>query len=36
MREVDNTNVALEYSLLEANDEGFGEEVALFDCFDRF
>ena len=36
IREVGSTNVALEYSLLEANGEGLDEEETQFKCFDRF
>ena len=34
-KKVDNINIALEYSLLEAINKKFGKKKSLFDCFDR-
>ena len=34
-REVDSTNVALGYLILETTGKRLGEEKVLFDCFDK-
>ena len=36
IREVDSTNIALGYSLLEATGKGLDEEKTQFNCFDGF
>ena len=35
MREINSTNIALKYLLLEAIGKRLGEEEAQFDCFNR-
>ena len=36
MRDVDSTNITLEYLLLKATTKELGKEKALFNCFDGF